>query len=160
MAKAIPYEVPQPEKSVTAHDELAQLLEALHDTGVLRLANDALRAAPDVSKILLGGLNMEESRNAVQNLSLLAMALGRIPPERFASLTRAFTESLATLEKNADGAQHSPPGAIGAYKLLHDKALWQGLGPLIAAIKGFPGHLQEPPEKPAARRHDGSDATS
>lgn len=155
MAKALSYEVPPRAKPDAAREELDQLLETLHQTGVLRLANDVLRASPEVSEILLAGLNKEESRNAVQNLSLLAMGLGRIPPERFASMTRAVTESLATMEQAATtGRRNEAPGLFGVYRLLRDTDLWRGLSPLISAIKAYPGHFHSHPKEPAARRED------
>lgn len=154
MAKAMHYEVPKPPKPDAAREELDQLLQTLHEAGVLRLANDVLKASPEVSKIVLEGLNKEESRNAVQNLSLLAMGLGRIPPERFAVITSAVIDGLEGMEQAAARSERqSAPGLTGAFKLLHDQALWRGLYPLITAIKGFSRRLGERPEKPAAKRH-------
>lgn len=155
MAKRIMYEVPEPPKQDTAREELDQLVENLSNAGVLRFANDLLKASPEVSQILLRGLNMEETRNAVQNLSLLLMALGRLPPERMASITRAFTEGLDSMEEaaNADAnKEEKAPGIFGFYRLLHDDDLWAGLKPMLAGIKGFSDRIHEPPEKPAAKR--------
>ncbi|WP_148863537.1 DUF1641 domain-containing protein [Marinobacter fonticola] len=153
MAKRILYEVPEPPKPDTAREELDQLVENLSNTGVLRFANDVLKASPEVSEILLKGLNTEQSRNAVQNLSLLLMALGRLPPERMAAITRAFTEGLDSMEEAASEASNEKaPGILGFYRLLHDNELWQGLRPMLAGIKGFSDRIHEPPEKPAAKR--------
>ncbi|MBB3060704.1 DUF1641 domain-containing protein [Microbulbifer rhizosphaerae] len=157
MAEAIHYEVPPPREGNTARQELDCLVENLHDQGILRFLNDFLSTSPEVSQILMKGLNTEESRNAVQNLLLIAIALGRIPPERFAVLTRAFTEGLNKMEEAAgDGKAQDAPGLMGFYRLLHDRDLWQGLRPIIAGVKGFSGPLREPPEKPVIKRHDES----
>ena len=161
MAKAIHYEVPKPPKQDEARRELDKLLENLHEAGVLRFANDFLQASPQVLEILLKGMNQEETRNAVQNVSLLAMALGRIPPERFATLTRGFTEGVDKMEEAA-GTQkdEQAPGLFGTLRLLKDQDLWAGLRPIIAGVKGFSEHLHEAPDKPAAKRHDGVNSAS
>lgn len=160
MAKAMHYDVPPLAKPEAAREELDQLLENLHDTGILRFLNDFLNASPQVSEILLRGLNTEESRNAVQNLSLLLMSLGRVPPERFSAVTRALTDGLDDMEQAADDQKQEAPGVVGFYKLLHDEQLWQGLSPVIAGVKGFSRRLHEAPEKPAAKRNDGAGASS
>lgn len=153
MAKRILYEVPKPPEPDTAREELDQLLENLSKAGVLRFANDLLQASPEVSQILLRGLNTEESRNAVQNLSLLLIALGRLPPERMGTITRAFTEGMNSMEKAAGAEEgEKAPGFFGFYRLLHDEELWAGLKPMLAGIKGFSDRIHEPPEKPAAKR--------
>ncbi|BES70605.1 DUF1641 domain-containing protein [Marinobacter nanhaiticus D15-8W] len=153
MAKRILYEVPTPPEPDTAREELDQLVENLSNAGVLRFANDLLKASPEVSEILLRGINTQESRNAVQNLSLLVMALGRLPPERMATITRAFTEGLDSMEEAAtDKTDERPPGVFGFYRLLHDEELWAGLRPVLAGLKGFSDRIHEPPEKPAAKR--------
>ncbi|MBM7333862.1 MAG: DUF1641 domain-containing protein [Alcanivorax sp.] len=154
MAKAIHYEVPAPAMPDEAREELDKLLRNLHERGVLRLLNDLLGAFPEVSGILMRGINNEDSRNAIQNLSLLAMGLGRIPPERFATVTRALTEALDAMEENAGDRAPGGPGVTGTYRLLHDDDLWRGLGPLLEGIRRFGARLGEPEEKPAARRHD------
>ena len=81
------------------------------------------------------------------------MALGRLPPERVAAITRAFTEGLDEMEEAAsrESDEHAP-GLFGFYRLLHDKQLWEGLRPLLAGLKGFSERIHEPPEKPAAKR--------
>lgn len=140
MAEAIHYEVPPPHEASTARQELDRLVENLHEQGILRFLNDFLSASPEVSQILMKGLNTEESRNTVQNLLLIAIALGRIPPERFAVLTKAATEGPNKMEKAAgDGKAQDAPGLTGFYRLLYDRDLWQGLGPIIAGVRVFRG---------------------
>jgi uncharacterized protein YjgD (DUF1641 family) len=161
MAERLNYTVPEQPKPDTARQELEQLIENLSATGVLRFANDFLKASPEVSEILLRGVNTEESRNAVQNLSLLLMALGRIPPERMAAITRAVTEGLDSMEQAATkNASESAPGIVGLYHLLQDDELWAGLRPMLAGIRGFSGPIHEPPEKPAAKRAEERNANS
>ncbi|ASK34314.1 hypothetical protein CEK62_07945 [Alcanivorax sp. N3-2A] len=155
MAMGIHYEVPAPAAPDEARQELDRLLNNLHKHGVLRIANDFLEASTDVSRIVLAGANQPQSRNVMQNVSLLVMALGKVPPERLAVLSRAVTEGLERMETAADERQRSrAPGLTGTYKLLHDEALWSGLSPLLEGLRGFAQCLHEKEEKPAAKRHD------
>lgn len=161
MAERLNYTVPEPPKADTAREEFEQLIENLSDAGVLRFANDVLKASPKVSEILLRGANTEESRNAVQNLSLLLMALGRLPPERMAVITRAFTDGLDSMEQAATKEAHErAPGLLGTYRLLQDEELWAGLRPMLAGVRGFSRRLHEPPDKPAAKRAEDRNANS
>lgn len=161
MAERLNYIVPEPPEPNTAREEFEQLIENLSDAGVFRFANDFLKASPEVSEILLRGLNMDESRNAVQNLSLLLMALGRISPERMVVITRAVTDGLASMEKTATkDANESAPGLLGLYRLLRDEELWAGLRPLLAGVRGFSTRIHDSPEKPAAKRAEERNANS
>lgn len=154
MAKAIHYEVAPPPKEDAAREELDQLLHKLHETGILRLLNDFLSASPEVTKMLLNGLNREESRNALQNVLLLVMGIGRISPERFSLLTGALGQGVEDLQQSAGQREsNKAPGVTGVYKLLHDDALWQSLYPLLTALKSMTKDLDQPLEKPAAKRH-------
>lgn len=161
MAERLNYTVPEPPRPDTAREEFEQLIENLSDAGVLRFANDVLKASPEVSEILLRGLNTEDSRNVVQNLSLLLMALGRLSPERMAAITRAVTDGLDSMEQTATkDANESAPGIFGFYRLLQDEELWAGLRPMLAGVRGFSTRIHEPPEKPAAKRAEERNANS
>ena len=155
MAKAISYETPPNPKPDEARQELDRLVENLHQSGVLRLTNDVLRSLPEVSAIMLKGLNNEKSTNAIQNLSLLLMGIGSIPPERFANLMRGVTEAMECMEREAEPEKDTAPGLKAAYKLLKDEELLQGMGPIIAGIKGFSRRIHEPAVQPAAKEYDG-----
>ncbi|WP_304639461.1 DUF1641 domain-containing protein [Pseudomonas sp.] len=156
MAKAIKFETPANPRPDPARKELDDLLQNLHETGVLRLSNDILRSLPELAVILLRGMNSEKSTNAMQNLSLLLNGLGSIPPERFQVVMRAATEALESMEQQAKPeGEASQPGFRAAYRLLRDEELWQGMGPIIAGIKGFSRRIHEAPAQPAAKRHDG-----
>lgn len=159
MSRAIDYEVPQRPGNDEARRELDQLVENLHRAGVLRLGNDLLAASPQVLEILMRGLNQEQTGNALQNLTLIAMALGRIPPERFALLSDALGRALDAMERGESGEQRAP-GILGALKLLRDDSLWLGLSPLLAALRGAGEPLSDAPRKPAARRYDGAGKAS
>ena len=155
MAKAIHYDVPETPKAPSANDELQALLETLHQQGLLRILNEVLQASPDISKVLLNGLNRRESRNAVQNISLIAMTLGRIPPERFVLFTDSLLSAAKALRESVNNREDSKaPGVLGTYKLLHDDDLWRAIQPLVAAVDALLRPLEQEEQDPAARRED------
>lgn len=160
MARAIDYKVPPPPPRDEAREELDQLICNLHEQGVLRLLNDMVCSYPKMLEILFHGLNKEESQHAVQNVALLAMALGRVPPERFVLFTRGITAAVEEMENDAhQEEEHRAPGLTGAFRMLHDKKLWEGLKPALAGLRAFSDSLHEPPKKPTAKRDPDSGKT-
>lgn len=159
MAKSIPYEVPRKETGETAQDELERLMENLHRQGILRLLNDLVTAYPQVAEILLRGLNQEQSRNLVQNLCLLASALGQVPPERLDRVVRAAAAGMEKSEAGLAEGQSRPPGFWGALRLLQDSDLWAGIGPVSAGVKAFAAAMRAPTRKPVERRYSGPTGT-
>lgn len=153
MARAIHYKVPPPPPRNEARDELDQLIRNLHEQGVLRLLNNVVASYPELMEILFQGLNREESQNAVQNVALLATALGQVPPERFVLFTRGITAAIEEMESSARQERHrGAPGMRGAFRMLYDRQLWEGLAPAMSGIQAFSDALHEPPEKPTAKR--------
>lgn len=157
MAKPIQHEVRAPRPQISAREELDRLLETCHRHGLLRLANDLVAANREVAQILVGGLQQPGTLNALQNLSVLLMALSCIPPAEFYRLVFAAADGAARLaacsrdghaagEAREDG-EH-PPGLLGAYRLLRDEQLWRALTPVLEGLKGFAEGLQRPVASP------------
>lgn len=171
MAEAIRYET-RPARSVTtAREELDRLLETCHRHGLLRFANDLVAANTDVARVIVGGLQNPGTLNAIQNLSVLLMALSCVPPSQFYRLAFALTEGAAQVARSGGGSaaaqsgnrtatqsgahtpQHDrdgagPPGLAGAYRMLHDEQLWRAVHPLIEGLKAFASGLDRPIENP------------
>lgn len=158
MAKPIQYE-PRPARiDATAREELDRLLETCHRHGVLRLANDLIAANTEVAQVIVSGLRKPGTLNAIQNLSVLLMALSCVPPAEFYRLVFAAADGAARLaERSRDGharqaaaaGDHSP-GLAGVYRLLRDEQLWRALGPIIEGLKGFAEGLGKPVASPIA----------
>lgn len=143
------YHVRPPEKTgPDAHDELERLLETLHAQGVLRFANDLVASRTDVLKVLVGGLEQPGTLNALQNLSILGMALSRIPPADFYRVAFALRDALAAVAAHRPDGGDGAPGMGGTYRLLHDDDLWRALAPLLDGLKAFRRGLEEPVEQP------------
>lgn len=90
-------------------------------------------------------------QSGVQNLMTLLMALSRIPPEQFGKVAFAAADALHHVGawKSAEH-EHVAPGVRGAYRLLHDEALWDALTPLLEGLKVFAQGLEREPPDPAS----------
>lgn len=139
---------PRPAKvGPDAHEELERLLQTAHEHGVLRFANDLIAAKSGWSEVIVNGLNGQGARNAVQNLAVLAMALTRIEPKDMYKLTFALKDAAEHMERSA-GDDADPPGVTGAYRMLHDDALWRAITPLLESLKVFADSLNRDVDKP------------
>lgn len=149
MAERINYDVKPTPIGPTAREELDTLLETLHQRGVLRLANDMVGANDRILKVLVDGLSKDGSLNAIQNLSILGMALSRIEPAQFYKVVFASQSAFGAVSGyKPDGKHDEAPGVTGAYKMLHDDDLWAALMPIIEGLKAFAGGLDKEAEKP------------
>ncbi|KAA0011809.1 DUF1641 domain-containing protein [Billgrantia pellis] len=149
MAERISHDVTPPRIGKTAREELDQLLETLHEHGVLRFANDLVAANPQIAKVLLDGLSKPGTLNAIQNVSVLAMMLSDVPPERFYKVTFAVKDALDRIARHTPHKEgHEAPGVSGAYRMLNDDELWQALLPLVDGLKAFAERLDRDTEMP------------
>lgn len=151
MAEPMNYDVPPPKTEPDAHDALHDLLHNLHHHGFLRLANDMVSANTQIAKVLVEGLNKPGSQNAMQNLSVLLMALSDIPPGEFHKTVHAMKSAFNAVNLHAESQQQHEvaPGVSGTWKLLHDESLWHAVMPLVAGLKAFASAMEQPaPDKP------------
>src|SRR2546430_12846107 len=104
MAQPIPLDIPprddsrdlrsRLERAPDTHAEAVlaayEVLQELHDRGVLELMRGTLGASEAIVEIAVGAANTPESIRALRNLMLLAKALGAIEPALLPDLTRAL----------------------------------------------------------------------
>ncbi|WP_246794761.1 hypothetical protein [Burkholderia perseverans] len=128
-----------------AHDALGKLLDSLHQRGFLRVAHDFVDANSQVAE-MLGGLSQPEVQAGMQNLAVLLTALSRIPADQLGRFAFAATDAVNHVA-NWQPTEHrdAAPGVTGAYRLLHDEALWQAVTPLLEGLKVFLQRLHEAP---------------
>jgi uncharacterized protein YjgD (DUF1641 family) len=149
MAERLSYDVKPTPIGPTAREELDTLLETLHQGGVLRFANDLAGSKQQLLKVLVDGMSKEGSLNAIQNLSILGMALSRIEPAQFSKIVFAFQSAFGAVSGYKPDDKHDEaPGVTGAYKMLHDDELWAALMPIIEGLKTFASGLDKEAEKP------------
>jgi uncharacterized protein YjgD (DUF1641 family) len=116
MAQPIRFDVPPPDARAVLHERLARapeqhaqailaacdLLQALHDRGVLDMATTALAASDELLEKVVEGINTPSSIRALRNLVFWQGILGSIEPKWFRGLTEAVPEGLekATAERD------------------------------------------------------------
>ena len=71
-----------------------EVLQGLHDRGVLELLRGALGSSEQVLEIAVNAASSPQSIRSIRNLLLLVNMLGEIDPERLKSLTRAVPPAL------------------------------------------------------------------
>jgi len=153
MAERIKFQVPPTPIESTAREAMDELIENLHQHGFLRLANDLVKSNSEVGKILVSGLNQPGTQNALQNLSLLMMTLGSVPPERFNHLLLAVRDAAMAVRpaQEQERQEKAAPGIRGIIRLLRDEELWRGLRPIFAALKVFSQQTDQEEQKPITR---------
>lgn len=166
MATRIEHDVtPPPATDPSARQELDQLVQTLHEHGVLRFANDVVASNHELLRIVLAGLGKPGTLDALQNASALAMAFSALPPERFYQVMFAAKEAIEEISRHrheesaGDASQQADldrrsstrdaaPGITGLYRLLNDEELWHAIKPLAAGLRAFSQRLDRPVDKP------------
>lgn len=152
MASPLQYTPPSPKIETGAGEELDRLVESLHRHGALRLANDLVSANADLMEILVRGLSQPGSLNAIQNVCAVLMSLSQIEPANMYKLSSAIRDAVQRLTQFDSAQEHeehnAAPGMTGAYRLLHDDALWSAAAPLVEAVKAFANGLGRDVDKP------------
>lgn len=79
-----------------------ELLQALHDRGVLDIARSALAASDEILEKIVGQADTPEAIRAFRNLLFWPGVLGRIEPERFEELSEAIPDGLMQATAHRD----------------------------------------------------------
>jgi len=88
-----------------------EVLQGLHDRGVLDLMRGALGSGDKVVDIVVDAANSPDAIRSIRNLLLLVNMLGAIDPEELAALTRAIPQALKSISE-----QPEPPGLFRSMK--------------------------------------------
>jgi uncharacterized protein YjgD (DUF1641 family) len=151
MAQPIPFTVPalDPRDILRAKVERApaehadailaayDLLQALHDHGVLEVATGALSASDELLAKIVDSANTPPAIRALRNLMFWRQVLGRIEPTWFQGIFQAIPDGLATAT-----AERGEP--VSAWKILRRATSRDSLRGLAAAVdflESFGRHL-------------------
>jgi uncharacterized protein YjgD (DUF1641 family) len=100
-----------------------EVLQGLHDRGVLELMRGMLGGGEEVLEQIVAVASAPEAIRASRNLLLLVTAIGEIDPVLLSDLTRALPKAL--IQANAEEAK--PPGLVKLMSTFWNKDFRRGL---------------------------------
>jgi uncharacterized protein YjgD (DUF1641 family) len=153
MARPIPLELPprDPQRELNSRLQQAPLdhaeavlaayevLQGLHDSGVLELMRGVLGGGEKILEQVVAVGSGAQSIRATRNLLLLVTALGEIEPALLSDLTRAMPKAL--VQANAEEAK--PPGLIKLMSTFWNKDFRRGLAAFNHLLVVFGRNLTE-----------------
>lgn len=126
----------------TAVLEAIEVLQGLHDRGVLPLLNSLLAKGDEVFAILVKELNKEQNARVLENLVQLGLLLGALDLRRLQSIVMTVQSGA----KEAAAQQEDRTGFKSLWKALRDPGVQRSLTLLLHALKGLGDHLPEDQE--------------
>jgi len=126
-----------PEKHAEAILAAYELIQVLHDRGILDTATNALRASDEMLARVVDAANTPQAIRALRNLVFWQRILGSIEPKWFQGLFQAIPDGLATAT-----AERQEP--VRLWKLLRralNKDSLRGLAAAIDFLESFGRHL-------------------
>ena len=101
-----------------------QVLQGLHDRGVLELLRGVLGGSDKILEILVESTKTPEAIRGIRNLLIMTKILGSVEPE----LLKKFAQSVPdALVGAAQAEQTEPPGFWAVLKILRGENLRRGL---------------------------------
>jgi uncharacterized protein YjgD (DUF1641 family) len=153
MAQPIPLEIPPsnpraelqsrleraPEEHAEAVLAAYEVLQQLHDRGVLEIMRGALAASDDILEKIVDQARTPEAIRAIRNLLFWQHVLGSIEPEWFKGIFKAIPEGIA----QATAERDQPVSVFGVLRRLSSKDSLRGMAAAIDFLQAFGRHLHE-----------------
>src|SRR5947209_12458760 len=151
MAQPIPLEVPPrnpraelrsrledaPEQHAEAVLAAYEVLQELHDRGVLEIVRGALAASDDILEKVVDNTKTPEAIRAIRNLLFWRQILGSIEPEWFKGIFQAIPEGIA----QATAQRDQPVSFFRLLRRLTNKDSLRGLAAALDFLQAFGRHL-------------------
>jgi uncharacterized protein YjgD (DUF1641 family) len=151
MAQPIPLEIPPrnpraelqsrleqaPEEHAEAVMAAYEVLQELHDRGVLEIMRGALAASDEILENVVDSARTPEAIRAIRNLLFWRQILGSIEPEWFKGIFQAIPEGIA----QATAEREQPIGLFGLFRRLTSKDSLRGLAAAVDFLQAFGRHL-------------------
>jgi len=158
MAQPIPLEIPprnpraelrsRLEQASEEHAEAVlaayEVLQELHNRGVLEIMRGALAASDEILEKVVNNVKTPEAIRAIRNLLFWRQILGSIEPEWFKGIFQAVPEGIA----QATAERDKPVSFFGLLRRLTSKDSLRGLAAAIDFLQAFGRHLQRPENPP------------
>ena len=151
MARPIPLEIPprnpraellsRLEQAPLEHAEAVlaayEVLQELHNHGVLEIMRGALAASDEILEKVVDEAKSPEAIRAIRNLLFWRHILGGIEPEWFRGIFQAIPEGIA----QATAEREKPVRLFGLLRRLMTKDSLRGLAAAIDFLQAFGRHL-------------------
>ena len=138
MARPIPLEVPKRDPREELHSRLEkapaehaeailagfEVLQGLHDRGVLELLRGVLDGGNKILEIVVEATKTPEAIRGIRNLVIMTKIFGSIDPELLKRLTQAFPD---VIKGEAKAEETEAPGLWEVLRILRSKNLRRGL---------------------------------
>jgi uncharacterized protein YjgD (DUF1641 family) len=116
-----------------------EVLQGLHDHGVLELMRGTLGGSEKILEQVVAVASGPESIRATRNLLLIVTTLGEIEPSLLSDLTRAIPKALV----QANAEQRKPPGIFKLMSTFWNKDFRRGLAAFNDLLVVFGRNLTE-----------------
>jgi len=114
-----------------------EVLQGLHNRGVLELARGALGSSDKILEIVVGSTKTPEAIRGIRNLIILAKILGTIEPELVEGFARSLPEAIALTK----ACESSPPGFWGILMKFRNRNFRRGLVLVNSMLEAFGRNL-------------------
>jgi uncharacterized protein YjgD (DUF1641 family) len=116
-----------------------EVLQLLHDRGVLNLVRGLLAAGGELVDIVTASLNTPESIRSIRNVLLLGKLLGSLPPEAVQSIVDAMVSATSR------PAGQTPPGILELFRRMRSEDSRRGLAVTIELLEALGRGIQGVP---------------
>jgi len=127
-----------PEQHAEAVLAAYEVLQELHDRGVLEIMRGALAASDELLEKVVDRAKTPEALRGIRNLLFWRRILGSIEPEWFKGIFQAIPEGLA----QATAEREQPVSFFGLLRRLTSKDSLRALAAAIDFLQAFGRHLQ------------------
>jgi len=152
MARPIPLELPKHDPREDLRVRLQQapvdhaeavlagfeVLQGLHDQGVLEVLRGVLGGGDKILEIVVEATKTPEAVGGIRNLLIMTKILGSIEPELLEKLAQALPDALVGAAKAATA---EPPGFWGSLKIFRSKSLRRGLAVANSLLEAWGKNL-------------------
>jgi uncharacterized protein YjgD (DUF1641 family) len=126
-----------PEEHAEAVLAAYDVLQELHDRGVLDIVRSGLAASDELLEQIVDRANTPESIRAIRNLLFWQSVLGQIEPKWFQGIFQAIPDGLAT----ATAERNEPVGLWRVIRRALSKDSLRGLTAAVDFLESFGRHL-------------------
>lgn len=111
-----------------------EVLQCLHDQGILELLRGALGGGDKVLETLVDAAKTPEAIRGLRNILILAKILGSIDPELLEKFAQAVPDAL---ESAAKAQKAPPPGVWAIFRILRGENLRRGLAVVNGLLESW-----------------------